>query len=110
MADLLAAARLCLKRISFSRRLRLLGVRTSSLCDPAEINAAGEAQGHTDLESEPELDDFDDPSDHDIGGRPKPGQLAASARQTTPARPHKPLTAAEPELRSYTLPLFDDEP
>ncbi|MEY2690682.1 MAG: hypothetical protein RL375_4882 [Pseudomonadota bacterium] len=103
-AELIAASRLCLKRISFSRRLRLLGVRTSGLCDPADVRNQA-----TPAVVEPELDDFDEVSQSDIGGRRLPPPPSPTARHTATGKSARSLKVREAGPGQDTLPLFDDD-
>jgi DNA polymerase-4 len=108
-AELLAGARQCLKRIQFSRRLRLLGVRASNLCDPHEIEQHGaealaaEAQAPelTDMPAQPRSS-----SRRDHASSSTPARTGAGG--SPPRRAHTAAHTAEEAVASYTLPLFDD--
>jgi DNA polymerase-4 len=103
-AELLAGARQCLKRISFSRRLRLLGVRASNLCDPHEIDQLG-AETLAAQAQAPELTDMPAQPRSSRRDRAATGTVRTATSSPAQRRTH---TAAEP-MASYTLPLFNDE-
>jgi DNA polymerase-4 len=112
-AALLAGARQCLKRIQFSRRLRLLGVRASNLCDPHDIEQLG-ADARAARAQAPELTDMPAP---DRPGPARRERQAAAATARSAAQPTQPTRwagqrplAAEEAPGGYTLPLFDDDP
>ncbi|MEY4752004.1 MAG: polymerase [Pseudomonadota bacterium] len=113
-AELLAGARQCLKRISFSRRLRLLGVRASNLCylqdmDPHDGDPLG---GGALPAQEPELDDMPAPARARAGqrGAARSATSARDAQRSSSPRAHPQTLHAAETPGGYTLPLFDDEP
>jgi DNA polymerase-4 len=81
-AAIRAAAGQCLKRITLSRRIRLLGVRVGNLSRPGAAAPVVAV---------------------------KPATTASSAGKGEPARP-APRSARAATADAYSLPLFDDDP
>ncbi len=81
VADILAGARMCLKRVNFSRRMRLLGVRATSL-EPVRSRSVAHALS------------------------PTPDSMKKRTRDMSPGRSKAERGGGDP----HTLPLFGDEP
>jgi DNA polymerase-4 len=106
--DLLAGARLSLRRINFTRRIRLLGVRASGLEHGRQPGAeAGGAGGLTSVltarEGRSGFPHHPAGLAGPPGDRPAPGVRAAH-------RAHRERSSTAQGLDTETLPLFDDLP